>query len=144
MFELVPFVRRQNVFSFDPFRELEKIEKDFFGSGENMRFRTDIRDIGGAYELEAELPGFAKEDIKIDIQGDYLTVSAERRQEKDEKDGKGNYIRRERYYGSFSRSFDISGVDVEKISAAYKDGVLKLVMPKQEAKLPSAKRLEIE
>ncbi|HWQ58294.1 MAG TPA: Hsp20/alpha crystallin family protein [Clostridia bacterium] len=143
MFELTPFVRRQNILAYDPFRELENIGKEFFG-GDTMRFRADIKDTGKAYELEAELPGFAREDIKIDVEGDYLTVSAERKQEKDEKDAKGNYIRRERYYGSFSRSFDISGVDAENIAASYKDGVLKLVMPKREAKLPSARRLEIQ
>lgn len=144
MFELTPFVRRQSILNYDPFRELENIGRDFFGNGECMRFRTDIRDTGKAYELEAELPGFSKEDIKIDVEGDYLTVSAEHKENKEEKDAEGNYIRRERYYGSFSRSFDISGVNPESISASYQDGVLKLVMPKQEAKLPSAKRLEIQ
>lgn len=144
MFELTPFMRRQSILNYDPFRELENIGRDFFGNGEYMRFRTDIRDTGKAYELEAELPGFAKEDIKIDVEGDYLTVSAEHKENKEEKDAQGNYIRRERYYGSFSRSFDISGVNPESISASYQDGVLKLVMPKQEAKLPSARRLEIQ
>jgi len=144
MFELTPFVRRQNILAYDPFRELENIGKEFFGGGESMRFRADIKDTGKAYELEAELPGFAKEDIKIDVEGDYLTVSAERKESKEEKDAKGNYVRRERYYGSFSRSFDISGVDAENLAASYKDGVLKLVMPKKEARLPSARRLEIE
>jgi HSP20 family protein len=144
MFELTPFVRRQSILNYDPFRELENIGRDFFGSGECMRFRTDIKDTGKAYELEAELPGFSKEDIKIDVEGDYLTVSAEHKENKEEKDAKGNYIRRERYYGSFSRSFDISGVNPEGISASYQDGVLKLVMPKQEAKIPSARRLEIQ
>jgi len=144
MFELTPFMRRQSILNYDPFRELENIGRDFFGNGEYMRFRTDIRDTGKAYELEAELPGFSKEDIKIDVEGDYLTVSAEHKENKEEKDAEGNYIRRERYYGSFSRSFDISGVNPESISASYQDGVLKLVMPKQEAKLPSARRLEIQ
>jgi HSP20 family protein len=144
MFELTPFMRRQSILNYDPFRELENIGRDFFGNGEYMRFRTDIKDTGKAYELEAELPGFTKEDIKIDVEGDYLTVSAEHKENKEEKDAEGNYIRRERYYGSFSRSFDISGVNPESISASYQDGVLKLVMPKQEAKLPSARRLEIQ
>lgn len=144
MFELSPFVRRQSIWTYDPFREMENISKEFFGKGENMRFRADIKDAGNAYELEAELPGFSKENIGIDIDGDYLTVSAGRDETKEHKDEAGNYIRRERYCGSFSRSFDISGVDAEQITAAYKDGVLKLVMPKKEAKLPSARRLEIE
>ncbi len=144
MFELTPFVRRQNILAYDPFRELENMTKDFFNGGESLRFRADIREVDDAYELEAELPGFAKEDIKIDVDGEYLTVSAERKQEKDEKDDRGSYVRRERYYGSFNRSFDVSGVDTEKIEASYRDGVLKLVMPKLEQKKPSARRLEIE
>ena len=144
MFELMPFVRRQNSLYDDPFRELEHISRDFFGNREIMRFRTDIKDTGKAYELEAELPGFAREDIKIDVEGDYLSVSAEHKESKEEKDGRGNYVRRERYCGSFSRSFDISGVDAQNITASYQDGVLRLVMPKQEAKLPLARRLEIQ
>lgn len=144
MFELSPFVQRRSIWSYDPFREMENIGKDFFGRGENMRFRADIKDVGNAYELEAELPGFAKENISIDIEGDYLTVSAERSETKEEKNDKGGYIRRERYCGSFSRSFDISGVDAQNIAAAYKDGVLKLTMPKKEAKLPASRKLEIE
>ncbi len=143
MFELTPFVRRQNIVNYDPFRELENMEKNFF-SQDSARFSTDIKDTGSAYELEAELPGFDKKDIGIDIEGDYLTVSAEHKENKDEKDKKGNYIRRERYYGSFSRSFDVSGVDTEHIAASYKDGVLKLVMPKKQSALPAARRLEIE
>ena len=106
--------------------------------------RSSVSNIPVADRIEAELPGFSKEDIKIDVEGDYLTVGAERRESKEEKDAKGSYVRRERYYGSFSRSFDISGVDAENLAASYKDGVLKLVMPKKEARLPAARRLEIE
>lgn len=142
MFELTPFVRRQNVATYDPFREFEKA---FFGGEDDMmRFRTDIKDSGKAYELEAELPGFDKDDIKLDVDGDYLTITAEHKDENDEKDKKGNYIRRERYYGSYTRSFDVSNIDVDNIDAGYKDGVLKLTLPKKEAKAPETKRLEIK
>lgn len=142
MFELTPFVRRNHVVAYDPFRELENMQREFFGENA-FRFNTDIRDMGKEYRLEAELPGFRKEDIKIDVEGDYLTVSAERREEKEENDKNGGYLHRERSYGAFSRSFDVSGVNTEGITANYKDGVLTLNMPKKENKLPNARRLEI-
>ena len=96
-----------------------------------------------AYVLEADLPGVKKEDIHIDIDGDRLSISAQRSSTNEEKDSDGNYIRCERSYGSFSRSFDISGVRSEDISAAYDNGVLTLTMPKQVQAVPAARRLEI-
>ena len=145
MFGLTPYTRRNNTPAYyDPFRDLENFEKNFFGSGELPTFKTDIRDTGDAYELEADLPGFQKENIKIDIEGEQLTIRAERKGDREEKDKKGNYVRRERSYGSFSRSFDVSGIDVSAIKASYQDGVLKLVLPKKEEIVPAARRLEIE
>ena len=107
-------------------------------------FKTDIKDTGKEYELEADLPGFKKEDINIELDDNYLTIQAERKYENDEKDKKGNYVRRERSYGSFSRSFDVSGIDVSAIKASYQDGVLKLILPKKEEAVPATRRLEIE
>jgi HSP20 family protein len=145
MFELTPFRRLSPAASiFNPFRELEDMEKLFFKGASLSEFRTDIRDNGDAFLLESDLPGFKKEDIKIDIEGDYLTISAERRSEFEEQDKKGNYIRCERSYGSYKRSFDISEIEADKISAEYADGVLKLSMPKKQAVLPASKRLEIK
>ena len=143
MFGLTPYTRRNNVAYYDPFRELENFEKAFFGSGEMPTFKTDIRDAGKAFELEADLPGFKKEDIKIDIHGDRLTISAERKNENDEKDDTGNYVYRERSYGAYSRSFDLTGIRAEDITASYTDGVLKLELPKQEETKPEPRRLEI-
>ena len=137
MFELTPFVRRNTPF----FRDFED---DFFRTPAISSFKTDIKDMGKELRLEAELAGFKKEDIKIDIENKYLTISAERKSEKEDKDEKGNYIRRERSYGSFSRSFDISGIDSEKISAKYEDGILTLTLPKKEKELPEKRTLEIE
>ena len=99
---------------------------------------------GKEYELEADLPGFKKEDINIELDDTYLTIQAERKSETEEKDKTGSYVRRERSYGSFSRSFDVSGIDVSAIKASYQDGVLKLVLPKKEEIAPAARRLEIE
>lgn len=142
MFELTPYSRRHNVAAYNPFKELEDFERSFFKSSGLIDFNTDIKDTGKAFELEADLPGFKKEDINIEIDSNYLTVSAERKCENEEKDKHG-YIRRERSYGSFSRSFDISGVKTDEIAASYDNGVLKLTMPKKDETVPATRRLEI-
>ena len=144
MFELTPFVRRHNVSSYDPFREMENFEKNFCGKSQLPDFKTDIKDNGDSYELMADLPGFKKEDINVSIDGGYMTISAERHNETEEKDKRNNYVRIERSYGNFSRSFDISGIKADAISASYEDGVLKLTMPKLEKEVPSTRRLEIK
>ena len=105
-------------------------------------FRTDVSDDGDSYKLEAELPGFKKEDISIDIDNECLTISAER--SFDKKDDKNNYVKRERYYGSYSRSFDVSNIDIDKIEASYTDGILTLILPKKAAEIPASRRLEIK
>ena len=143
MFELTPFVKRNHVTTYDPFRLFDEMERSFFKGSALGDFRADLRDTGDAYELEADLPGVKKEDIKVDLDNNYLTISAERHAEKDEKDKKGNYVRRERSYGSYSRSFDVTGVQTEQITAEYTDGVLKLHLPKKQEALPTTRRLEI-
>ena len=135
MFELRPFERRNNhVAAYDPW---DQMERAFFGDGSWGRglseFKTDIQDKGDSYLLEADLPGFKKEDIHVDVDGDTMTIRAERHSEHEDQDKKGNYVRCERSYGSYQRAFDISGVEVANISAQYNDGVLKLNMPKKSA-----------
>ena len=144
MFELIPFGGRR-VSVYDPFRAFDEMERNFFGSSQNSvlsAFRTDVIDTGDAYKLDAELPGFKKEDIKIDVENDVLTISAERKAENDEN--KPNFVKRERFYGSFSRSFDVSSIEVDGIQAAYNDGVLTLTMPKKVETAPASRRLEIK
>ncbi len=145
MFELIPFDRRNHRVSvYDPFRAFDEMERAFFGSQQPavLSFRTDVTDTGDSYKLEAELPGFKKDDIKIDIENDCLTISAERHEHKDEQ--KPNFVKRERMYGSYSRSFDVSGIDVDRISAAYTDGILTLELPKKVETPPASRRLEIQ
>ena len=146
MFELIPFDRRGNrISAYDPFRMLDDMERSFFGGGNHpavSSFRTDVTDTGDAFVLDAELPGFKKEDIKIDVENDCLTITAERKADEEEK--QKNFIKRERFYGSFSRSFDVSGVNVDGIEAAYNDGILKLTMPKKVETVPPTRRLEIK
>ena len=141
MYGLTPFEKS----GFDIFNAFNDFEKNFFGGSMPVNTcKTDIRDEGEKYVMEAELPGFTKEDIKLDINGSYLVLTAEHKNEKDEKDDKGKSIRKERSYGSYTRSFDITGVDTENISAEYKDGILKIDLPKKASEEPPVKRLEIK
>lgn len=135
MFGLTPYERQ----FFAPFfGEFEKASNSPGLPG----FKTDIKDTGDSYVIEAELPGFKKEDIKIDINGDSMTICAENTKTTEEKDD-SSYIRRERTFGSVARTFDISEIRSEDISASYNDGVLTLELPKKTATEPEVRRLEI-
>ena len=151
MFEIRPYRRNNNPSNYNPFREMDDFERAFFGepfgsffrSGDIAEFKTDITDEGDHYLLEADLPGFDKKDIHLDINGDTLIINAERHCEKKSKD-KDKYVHIERSYGKYAREFDVSSVDVEKIKAKYNDGVLSLTLPKKQEILPASHRLEIE
>ena len=136
MFDLMPFGRNES----NLFRYLDNMEKNFFSDfgADFSQFRTDILDDGDHYTLQAELPGFDKKDIKIQLDDNYLTIQAEHTEEKNEEK-KGSFVRRERKFGSFSRSFDVTGIQADQITASYDNGVLELKLPKSEPKrqLPS-------
>jgi HSP20 family protein len=144
MFDLRPYRRNGNVAAYGPFRSMDEYEKLFtdpfrwFGEKPLPEFKADISDQGDSFLLEADLPGVAKEDIKLDVNGDVLTVSAERHSEREEKDKAGKYVCCERSYGAYTRRFDISGIRSEDIKAKYENGVLKLTLPKKENALPAA------
>lgn len=144
MFNLTPYRKHDDVSYYDPFRMMDEMERRFFDGDAFSSFRTDIRDDGGSYVLEAELPGFNKEDINIQLSNNNLTISASHAAESSEKDKKGKYVRRERTYGSYSRSFDVSDIDTANIKAAYKNGVLSLKLPKKAEDTPGTRVLEIE
>ena len=142
MFGMIPFEYRDH----NLFNAFDNFERSFFGNSnvDLPAFRTDIRDAGDKYLLDAELPGFNKEDISLDIKDGILTITAEHNESNDQKDDKGNYIRRERRYGSFRRSFDISSIDENTISASYQNGILELSLPKAQQVLPKSHRIAIE
>ena len=142
MFELMPFGYRR-VSAYNPFRDFEEMSRSFWDNNNVSAFRTDITEKDGKYILEADLPGFKKEDISVDIDKDCLTITAEHKSEEKEENA-DSYIRRERFYGSYTRSFNVKGIDTEAITAAYNDGVLTLTMPKKEPEVPAARRLEIQ
>lgn len=141
MFGLTPFRSNFYVSAYDPFKEMEEFERRFFGQ-RTPAMKTDIRETENAYILESDLPGFSREDISAEIKNGYLTIRAERKSEGE--DNKENYLRRERTYGSFSRTFDLEGIDAEAITASFKNGVLTLELPKLQAKTEEARRVEIK
>ena len=106
----------------------------FFTRSEQNMMKTDIKEHDGGYELTVDLPGVKKDDIKAELNDDYLTITAENNSSKDEKDEKGKYICRERYSGSYSRSFYVGdAVTEEDIKAKFENGTLTLDIPKKEA-----------
>lgn len=141
MFNLIPYRNHEN----NLFRMFDEFEKNFWGNNisDFNQFRTDIVDKGDHYELRADLPGFNKEDIRIDVEHDTLTISA--RHEEQHEETRDNYVRRERRCGAFSRSFDASGIHTDNIGASYQNGVLTLTMPKKNPEqLPPSRRIEIQ
>lgn len=96
--------------------------------------KTDVKENENSYELDIELPGYKKEDVQAELKDGYLTIRAVTKDEKEEKDDDGKYIRRERFYGSCSRNFFVGEeVTEEEIKAKFEDGILKVSVPKKEA-----------
>lgn len=106
-----------------------------FENASSQIMKTDIHEKDGNYIIEMELPGYAKEDIKADLKDGYLTITATKNETKEEKNAKGNCVRKERYTGSCNRSFYVGDqITQEDIKAAFKDGVLALKVPKEAPK----------
>ncbi|MBI6874404.1 heat shock protein Hsp18 [Clostridium aciditolerans] len=132
MFDMVPFrkndlVRRDDFFS--PFLK-NFFNDDFFSTINDLRgnFKVDLKETDENYLVEADLPGIEKEAIDIEFNNNYLVISAKRNESLEDK--KENYVRRERHYGEFKRSFYIDNVDESKIDASFEHGVLKITLPK--------------
>lgn len=142
MFGMIPFDRSDNNL-FDTF---DNFTRDFFrkSNAELPAFRTDIKDMGDAFLLEAELPGFNKEDIALDLKDGILTITATHTETSEKKNDDGSYIRRERRCGSFQRSFDVTGIEEGSITAAYQNGVLALTLPKAKPVEPAAHKIVIQ
>lgn len=143
--------------AYNPWQEMAAFERAFFGAprrcggaergGKPHGFaplRTDVTDKGDHFLLEADLPGFDKKDITVEILDNVLTVQAKRCADSEQTDDRGKVIRAERTRGFCKRSFDLSGVDAERITAKYADGVLRLTLPKLEQPETKGRQLEIE
>lgn len=142
MFDMVPFGRRNH----DMLDLFDDFDREFFGGFPQYTFkqnymRTDVLDRGDHYELSAELPGFTKEDIHMDLNDNTLVIHAEHKDKKEEK--KEDFVKRERFYGSFSRSFDVTGVDTDHIDASYHEGILTVNLPKKELPPKQGRSIDI-
>ena len=143
---LVPYARKNHTVSnFNPFHDFDELERAFFSDNALSEFKTDIQEDGDNFVLEADLPGFKKEDVKLDLDNGYLTISAQRNEELDDKDNEGRYIRQERATGSCARSFYVGKeLEPKDISAKFENGILTLHLPKAEAKKLEPKQTLIE
>lgn len=144
MFEMMPFrrpsghLRRRDYWDhlFDSFFQ------DMMPAAPEAKvkpFRVDVKESEAAYTIEADLPGFNKEAIEVEYENNHLTISACKEEGKDEE--KENYVRRERYWGEFRRSFYIDNIKKSAIEASFTDGVLKVVLPKE---LPGEDKKKID
>ena len=108
--------------------------------------KTDIREKDGSYELDVDLPGFKKDEVQLNLENGYLTISASKGVDKDEKDSEGRYLRRERYSGQCSRSFYVGdALQPSDLSATFEDGILRISMPKSAPQqLPAKTTVEIK
>jgi HSP20 family protein len=143
---LMPSIFGENLFDDDWMNFA--FDRDFWGRknplyGKNAKniMKTDIREHDEGYELDVDLPGFKKDEISVELDDGYLTISAAKGLDKDEQDEKGKYIRRERYAGAMQRSFYVGdAVTQEDIKAKFEDGILKLSIPKKDAKAVETKK----
>jgi HSP20 family protein len=146
MFDIVPF-RRNNLSRRDDFfSPLFKsfFDDDFFTTMSTMRgnFKADLKETDENYIVEADLPGIKKEAIDIEFHNNYLVISAKRDETTEDK--KENYVRQERHYGEFKRSFYIDNVDENKIDASFADGVLKITLPKLNKGMEQKRKINIQ
>ena len=108
------------------------IDKELYGKHAKNLMKTDVKEKDGNYEVAIDLPGFKKDEITAELKDGYLTISAAKGLDKDEKDKEGKYIRRERYAGNMSRSFYVGeGVKQEDLKAAFNNGILTVAVPKE-------------
>ena len=139
---LMPSIFGENLFN-DDWMDFgfPEVDKALYGKHANNVMKTDVKETDTGYEVDIDLPGFKKDEINEQLDNGYLTISAAKGLDKDEKDKKGKYIRKERYAGAMSRSFYVGeGVTQEDIKAKYEDGILRLSVPKKEAKAVENKK----
>ena len=152
---LMPSIFNNNLFDDDwfgfPFygyadKAENRAEKKLYGHHANNLMKTDIREHDTGYELDIDLPGFKKDEIKAELENGYLTISATKGTNNDEQDKKGKYIRRERYAGTCERSFYVGDINEADIKGEFKHGILKLTIPKEQPKkeIDTSKYIEIE
>ena len=150
MLNMVPYRSNRNV---APRGFFDDFTSDFFkplldGFGmirPDQAMKVDVKDEGDRYTLEADMPGVSKDNLKVEVANGTLTISADYDEKKEEKGEDDKYVYRERRCGSMRRSFNVEGIREDDITAEFKDGVLKLTLPKQEVKaIPEARAIQIQ
>ena len=136
---MLPSIFHENLFDdwFD-----DAFEKNFFGErnplyGKHTKnlMKTDVRETRDSYKLAIDLPGFKKDEVKVELKDGYLTVSASKGLDKDEEEREGRFIRQERYAGACSRSFYVGDIRPEEVKCKYEFGVLRVTLPKPTARV---------
>ena len=146
---MLPSIFGENLFD-DFFNDFDMFpgwsgRNPLYGKHARNMMKTDVRETENTYEVDVDLPGFQKDEIRLDLKDGYLTIQAAKGLDKDQQDKKGKYIRQERYAGAMSRSFYVGDVEPDQISAKYEHGVLQISLPKAGKKeLPKSNTLAIE
>ena len=146
---LMPSIFGENFFDyFDNWMNfgMPDVDRTLYGKHAKNMMKTDVKETDKGYEVAIDLPGFKKDELHLELNDGYLTISAEKGLDKDEKDKNDKYIRRERYAGSMSRTFYVGeGMKEEDIHAKYENGNLSLEIPKEpEKKVPEKRYIAIE
>ena len=143
---LMPSIFGENLFDDWMDFSFPDIDRALYGKHAKNEMKTDVRETEDGYELDIDLPGFKKDEVTAQLDNGYLTIQASKGLDKEQKDKKGKYIRKERYAGSMSRSFYVGdAITEEDVHAKYEDGILKLSVPKKEAKaVEQTKHIAIE
>ena len=143
---LMPSIFGENLFDDWMDFSFPDIDKALYGKHAKNEMKTDVRETEDGYELDIDLPGFKKDEVTAQLDNGYLTIQASKGLDKEQKDKKGKYIRKERYAGSMSRSFYVGdAITEEDVHAKYEDGILKLSVTKKEAKaVEQTKHIAIE
>ena len=146
---MLPSIFGENLFD-DFFNDFDMFpgwsgRNPLYGKHARNMMKTDVRETENSYEVDVDLPGFQKDEIRLDLKDGYLTIQAAKGLDKDQQDKKGKYIRQERYAGAMSRSFYVGDIRPEDVTASFEDGILRLTFPKAgQPKLPEQKRIAIQ
>ena len=146
---MLPSIFGENLFDDmfnDAFGMMPGFDHALYGKHAKNMMKTDVRETEDSYLVDIDLPGFKKDEVKVELKDGYLTVSAAKGLDKDEQDKRGRYIRQERYAGTMSRSFYVGeGVKPEDLHAKYEDGILQVTVPKEAPKaIPASTYIAIE
>ena len=138
---LMPSIFGESLFDdwFDDIdRQMQHMDRRLYGRNAKREMKTDVREKEDGYEIDMDLPGFKKDQVELSLENGYLTVTANKGFDRDQKDDQGRMIRQERYAGSMQRSFYVGrAMTVEDVKARFEDGVLHLHLPKKDAQLPA-------